>query len=212
MTAIVFPHVYCNDGIITDLSGYGCIPGNLGLPELLNKKFDKAGGEVDGDVSALSYTVRGTGGAHDLSIYPASGSGAGMAFMQYHLGTEWLGRVGVPKIPLGETWEYLHTGSKVLGLSQKLVNVTNQRNKGVLYYNTTRQPMMIAISLLYSGPGTGVDAVLKIDDVSFLARGGGSVSEGAYKACSLSMIIPPGASYILTSPTEARIESWVELR
>lgn len=34
MTAIVFPHVYCNDGIITDLSGYGCIPGNLGLSEL----------------------------------------------------------------------------------------------------------------------------------------------------------------------------------
>ena len=34
MTAIVFPHVYCNDGIITDLSGYGCIPGNLGLKEL----------------------------------------------------------------------------------------------------------------------------------------------------------------------------------
>lgn len=31
MTAIVFPHVCCNDGIITDLSGYGCIPGNLGL-------------------------------------------------------------------------------------------------------------------------------------------------------------------------------------
>ncbi|WP_420178059.1 hypothetical protein, partial [Morganella morganii] len=31
MTAIVSPHVYCNDGIITDLSGYGCIPGNLGL-------------------------------------------------------------------------------------------------------------------------------------------------------------------------------------
>ena len=40
MTAIVFPHVCCNDGIITDLSGYGCIPGNLGLPELLDKKAD----------------------------------------------------------------------------------------------------------------------------------------------------------------------------
>ncbi|MEM8445927.1 pyocin knob domain-containing protein [Morganella morganii] len=39
MTAIVSPHVYCNDGIITDLSGYGCIPGNLGLP----KKFQAAG-------------------------------------------------------------------------------------------------------------------------------------------------------------------------
>ncbi|WP_133060269.1 hypothetical protein, partial [Morganella morganii] len=33
MTAIVFPHVCCNDGIITDLSGYDCIPGNLGLGE-----------------------------------------------------------------------------------------------------------------------------------------------------------------------------------
>ncbi|KJF75869.1 hypothetical protein UA45_21480 [Morganella morganii] len=33
MTAIVFPHVCCNDGIITDLYGYGCIPANLGLPE-----------------------------------------------------------------------------------------------------------------------------------------------------------------------------------
>ncbi|WP_405470857.1 hypothetical protein ACGTI2_09635 [Morganella morganii] len=48
MTAIVFPHVYCNDGIITDLSGYGCIPGNLGLPELLNNKFDKTGGTING--------------------------------------------------------------------------------------------------------------------------------------------------------------------
>ncbi|MCY0790474.1 hypothetical protein N0392_12355 [Morganella morganii] len=34
MTAIVFPHACCNDGIITDLSGHGCIPGNLGLGEL----------------------------------------------------------------------------------------------------------------------------------------------------------------------------------
>ncbi|WP_337153203.1 hypothetical protein, partial [Morganella morganii] len=41
MTAIVSPHVCCNDGIITDLSGYGCIPGNLGLEEKLNTKLDK---------------------------------------------------------------------------------------------------------------------------------------------------------------------------
>lgn len=38
MTAIVFPHVCCNDGIITDLSGYGCIPGNLGLGEKFQPK------------------------------------------------------------------------------------------------------------------------------------------------------------------------------
>ncbi|EPV3838489.1 hypothetical protein ACV4PU_000311 [Morganella morganii] len=38
MTAIVFPHICCNDGIITDLPGYGCIPGNLGLPEKYQPK------------------------------------------------------------------------------------------------------------------------------------------------------------------------------
>ncbi|MER5035635.1 hypothetical protein, partial [Morganella morganii] len=42
MIAIVFPHVYCNDGIITDLSGYGFIPENLGLEEKLNTKLDKS--------------------------------------------------------------------------------------------------------------------------------------------------------------------------
>ncbi|HCR3209783.1 TPA: hypothetical protein ON479_001976 [Morganella morganii] len=48
MTAIVFPHVCCNDGIITDLSGYDCIPGNLGLGEIyatredVGEKLDKS--------------------------------------------------------------------------------------------------------------------------------------------------------------------------
>ncbi|MEM8219039.1 hypothetical protein ABM008_06505 [Morganella morganii] len=48
MTAIVFPHVCCNCGIITDLSGYGCIPGNLGLGEIyatwedVGQKLDKS--------------------------------------------------------------------------------------------------------------------------------------------------------------------------
>lgn len=48
MTAIIFPHVCCNGGIITDLSGYGCIPGNLGLGEIyatredVGEKLDKS--------------------------------------------------------------------------------------------------------------------------------------------------------------------------
>ncbi|NIH18900.1 hypothetical protein [Morganella morganii] len=44
MTAIVFPHVYCNGGIITDLSGYGCIPGNLGLGEAAKSNVTQATG------------------------------------------------------------------------------------------------------------------------------------------------------------------------
>ena len=63
MTAIVFPHVCCNGGIITDLSGYGCIPGNLGLPEkfsplsLYGKDSDGSAkiGSPSGAVLTFSY-------------------------------------------------------------------------------------------------------------------------------------------------------------
>lgn len=55
MTAIVSPHVYCNDGIITDLSGYGCIPGNLGLPE---KYQPKGNYQTAGNYADKSATVK----------------------------------------------------------------------------------------------------------------------------------------------------------
>ncbi|MER3000624.1 hypothetical protein ABTW34_04905, partial [Morganella morganii] len=51
MTAIVFPHVYCNDGIITDLSGYGCIPGNLGLREI------NTAGVATGSLGSTGYAI-----------------------------------------------------------------------------------------------------------------------------------------------------------
>lgn len=47
MTAIVFPHVYCNDGIITDLSGYGCILGNLGLGDVIKSPLIAIPGGAD---------------------------------------------------------------------------------------------------------------------------------------------------------------------
>ena len=55
MTAIVFPHVCCNGGIITDLSGYGCIPGNLGLPE---KYQPKGNYQTAGNYADKSATVK----------------------------------------------------------------------------------------------------------------------------------------------------------
>ncbi|HDU8646487.1 TPA: hypothetical protein RG704_001163 [Morganella morganii subsp. morganii] len=51
MTAIVFPHVYCNDGIITDLSGYGCIPGNLGLGDI------NTAGVATGSLGSAGYAI-----------------------------------------------------------------------------------------------------------------------------------------------------------
>lgn len=50
MTAILFPHVCCNGGIITDLSGYGCIPGNLGLGDAAKSNIVQAIGDSITDV------------------------------------------------------------------------------------------------------------------------------------------------------------------
>lgn len=50
MTAIVFPHVCCNGVIITDLSGYGCIPGSLGLGDAAKSNIVQAAGESKTDV------------------------------------------------------------------------------------------------------------------------------------------------------------------
>ncbi|WP_337153270.1 hypothetical protein, partial [Morganella morganii] len=62
MTAIVSPHVCCNDGIITDLSGYGCIPGNLGLGEKFSP-LSLYGRESDG-----SAKINTPSGAVSLSF------------------------------------------------------------------------------------------------------------------------------------------------
>lgn len=69
MTAIVFPHVYCNDGIITDLSGYGCIPGNLGLPEkFVSEKLVK-------DIGSGQTALISPGGEHSLITRDSGTSG-----------------------------------------------------------------------------------------------------------------------------------------
>ena len=84
MTAIVFPHVYCNDGIITDLSGYGCIPGNLGLPE---KYLSLSGGTITGATTisrsweALKISATAPGAAHFIRLADTGGNTASIGFL-----------------------------------------------------------------------------------------------------------------------------------
>ncbi|MCU6275756.1 hypothetical protein KWI08_17870 [Morganella morganii] len=78
MTAIAFPHVYCNDGIITDLSGYGCIPGNLGLEERLNNKLDKTGGTINGRLNINStWNILGVNASGKEGAYISFGENGG---------------------------------------------------------------------------------------------------------------------------------------
>ena len=86
MTAIVSPHVYCNDGIITDLSGYGCIPGNLGLGEAAKSNITHTTGTSKTNVMSQDGSTKAFMqiGAHGLGVrsvgdanVPKDNSGAG---------------------------------------------------------------------------------------------------------------------------------------
>ena len=70
MTAIVSPHVYCNDGIIADLSGYGCIPGNLGLPE---KYLSLSGGTITANGKAIELKTTAMGNPAYIQIADSAG-------------------------------------------------------------------------------------------------------------------------------------------
>lgn len=60
MTAIVSPHVCCNGGIITDLSGYGCIPENLGLGEAAKRNVGTGVLQIP-DMSSFTASLSNAG-------------------------------------------------------------------------------------------------------------------------------------------------------
>ncbi|MEM8144961.1 hypothetical protein Q4R42_13480 [Morganella morganii subsp. sibonii] len=108
MTAIVFPHVCCNDGIITDLSGYGCIPGNLGLPEKYQPKGNYAGtrGEnIEQDSFRVKLGIKsaglrdvgsGSGQLPDMSYFNSANRTAGYQKLPSGLIIQWgAGNAGV---------------------------------------------------------------------------------------------------------------------
>lgn len=175
----------------------------------LSGKVDKTGGEIKGSLSVENLWVLGTGNVPDLSIYPAHTNGD--AFFQYKWGTQWFGKVVMPRLQPGEIRTLLHTGSPVLGLGQKPVNLTNVRNKAITYQNDTGQPILIAVSLFYLGVASGIQATLSVDTEKFSVRSGGFGNNESYKGCFISMIIPPGAYYRIDSDVGS-IESWMEYR
>ncbi|MEY1536132.1 phage tail protein [Providencia rettgeri] len=98
----------------------------------------------------------------------------------------------------------------LIGFNQKFEDLKSQREKNVLYTNTTGKPIFITVSVLTTSVVTGIGITLYIDNVKFLTRGGGSANDGTYKGTSATAIIPPGSSYKIESNGE--IDSWGELR
>lgn len=190
--------------------------------------FPKTGGVLNGSLNATSLSVKTL--ADTVNFY-APNTSALMGYFQYNEGSNWGGRVQIPRLPLNAIETILHSGNVkqslgdstsdvlsqnavknlLIGFGQKYSNVTQSRSKSTKYVNTTGKPITILISAFYLGSGSGITAVLQVDGVDFNFRSGGTGTDNAYKGLSITAIIPEGSSYMLTSAL-GTIESWVELR
>ncbi|WP_395597379.1 hypothetical protein [Morganella morganii] len=200
MTAIVFPHVYCNDGIITDLSGYGCIPGNLGLPEKFQPKgnYQPAGNYADGNTFKKNIdnaSVTSPAGKYSLIIdndgkfFTWDGKNATVSFSA-------TGVMEAGYIPYARV-----TGAPAhLGVGQSWNNMTSSRSVGVTYTNDTGKPIQLCVYYGVTGAGDWGASLI----VNGIETGG---SNGGFNC-----IIPAGTVYRLDVSGTARLSRWLELR
>ncbi|HGM9945248.1 TPA: hypothetical protein ACKRWH_000002 [Providencia rettgeri] len=83
---------------------------------LLDGKFDKTGGFVDGSVisSALGVTRKTTNST--VYLYPAPDSQPnGYAYFQYKIGTDWFGRIEIPRPANNQTTRLMQVGDYGIG-------------------------------------------------------------------------------------------------
>ncbi|EPW8571515.1 hypothetical protein ACWQEN_000840 [Morganella morganii] len=216
MTAIVFPHVCCNGGIITDLSGYGCIPGNLGLPEKYQPKGDyqPAGdyalqSEVDKKRSLGNNTFDTLVYQHNnypderLWFYRAASGGSGIARTKGE-------SAGYTSFPSDRTGDAAHT-NQIIGIDQPPRDVTASRSPGVVYVNSTGKAMPVSISASNADPSKYAGFGFLIRDKSGTDQRLASFGLTGSWNTSFLAIIPDGYSYYF-APNNSNIISWVEGR
>lgn len=224
MTAIVFPHVYCNDGIITDLSGYGCIPGNLGLPELLDKKFDKTGGKITGqtDIEAPGGRTQTLKAKAGTSVYQE-------LYLQDTFAAWWgitagnklslENRITSNTLTIGTDGfkidgKDIATTEQLFGVGQTYRNLTTSRQNKVWYTNTDSKPRIVHVET----NRTGTQYPFSID-IQVIHNGAQYRADyrwtTADEVICLTAVIPPGARYSVNGgwgqPTEwTVINFWLE--
>ena len=221
MTAIVFPHVYCNDGIITDLSGYGCIPGNLGLRELY---LALTGGTLKGPLNIEYVGGRGltTGATAGTSIYHEL----------YLLGklVAWWGiinsnelvlenRVAGKKLIIGPDGfkvdgKDIATTEQLFGVGQTYRNLTTSRQNKVWYTNTDSKPRIVHVETNRTGTQYPFSIDIQVIHNGVQHRADYRWTTADEVIC-LTAVIPPGARYSVNGgwgqPTEwTVINFWLE--
>ena len=194
MTAIVSPHACCNDGIITDLSGYGCIPGNLGLPE----KYQPIGNYAQ----AKNFVVEDAGASvvSSDSSYSFSVMNNGTVGLWVHElpGFAWLIEKGMLEQGTGSSSKKIMSQKAItdqlFGVGQKWRDMKPHRAASTMYYNTTGRT--IAVSIQATSISGASPAIIVTDtDGNSVTVGGFNLSSSSGSA-QLFAIVPPGHSYI----------------
>ena len=81
------------------------------IDKQLDGKFDKAGGAVDGGVTGASLGALRKSTNSTVYLYPAPDSQPnGYAYFQYKIGTDWFGRVEIPRPAGNQTTQLMQVG------------------------------------------------------------------------------------------------------
>lgn len=98
-----------------------------------------------------------------------------------------------------------------LGVGQTWISTP--RALDTTYTNSTGKPILIVIYLRSTQNLSAVEGVLTTGGVPITFGGGGVTTAGAHKSAMLSVVIPAGSTYILSSQTAGSgIAGWFELR
>lgn len=176
---------------------------NLGLPELLNKKFDKSGGKITGQTD-IEFE-----GGRVQTLKALTGTSVYQELYLQDIFAAWWGITAGNKLSLenritGNTLtigtdgfkidgKNIATTDQLLGVGQTYKDVTASRKNGASYTNNSTKPIIVYVE-------TNRTASTESDPYSI----GGEVNgiRVAYRwttvneTMSISFIVPPGATYM----------------
>ncbi len=198
---------------------------NLGLPELLDKKFDKTGGKITGQTDIESP------GGRTQTLKAKAGTSVYQELYLQDTFAAWWGITAGNKLSLenritGNTLtigtdgfkidgKNIATTDQLFGVGQTYKNLTSGRQNKVWYTNTDSKPRIIHVE----SNRTGTQYPFSID-IQIIDTGGQNRGDYRWTAAdevvSLTATIPPGARYSVNGgwgqPTEwVVINSWLEM-
>lgn len=198
---------------------------NLGLPELLDKKFDKTGGKITGQTD-----IEAPGG-RTQTLKAKAGTSVYQELYLQDIFAAWWGITAGNKLNLenritGNTLtigtdgfkidgKNIATTDQLFGVGQTYKNLTSSRQNKVWYTNTDSKPRIIHVE----SNRTGTQYPFSID-IQIIDTGGQNRGDYRWTAAdevvSLTATVPPGARYRVNGgwgqPTEwVVINSWLEM-